>query len=356
MSLPSSMDDLTPQWLTTVLATSGALAAGQRIASVERRPLASGVGLTSDLFRVSYRLETGERGSVVVKLAADNELRSTVDTLELYRREVDFYRRLAGRVPLRTPRVHLALQDEGSTDFVLVLEDLRCLTGCDQLAGLGVDGSEVAIDAAARFHAWGWQQPSRLAELESRFPSIRNELTRTMYPTYFEAGWASYRCRAAREPGPALRAVAEGWVDALPSFLDALAQPATLCHGDYRADNLFLDADGSLVVIDFQLVHQGCGISDIAYLVSQSVEGASLEDHRALVRRYCQALERLGVAYPFAEAWCQYRVGVMFNLVTAVVTTLSWPSLDDRGRRLVLRLVERAGEAIEATKATSLLA
>ncbi len=354
--LPSSFQDVTPEWLSDVLMTSGALGPGDPITSLCHQPLGMGAGLLSDLRRVSYHSAGGGDGSVVVKLSADNELRSTVDQLGLYRREIDFYRQLADVAPVRTPAVHLAVQADTSTDFVLVLEDLGGLLPADQLSGLGLDAAEVAIDAAAHLHAWAWEDEDRLQGLCGAFSSIRNDTTRALYPTFFAGGWASYLSHAEQEPGEALRLVAAGWVDALPWFLDALAAPATLCHGDYRADNLFFDAsDGSVSVIDFQLVHHGCGISDVAYLVSQSVDGAEIEDHTSLVEHYCAALESRGVTYPWTEAWPQYRIAVLFHLVEAVVATMAWPSLDERGHRLVLSLVERAARAIEVTDAVSLL-
>ena len=251
--------------------------------------------------------------------------------------------------------MHLAEAAEGSTDFALVVEDLGGLAPGDQLAGLGVLQAEAAVDAVARLHAWGWEDRARLDDLCGRFPPLRNETTSAMYPSYFEAGWASYLEHVEDEPSAVLASVAERWAAALPWLLDELAAPSTLCHGDYRADNLFFEADGSVVAVDFQLAHQGCGISDVAYLVSQSLEDAHRSDHEALVRRYCLALQATGIDYPWPAAWRQYRIAVLFHLVAAVAATLSWPSLGARARQLVLRLVDRSGRAIEETGAVNML-
>lgn len=354
-ALPTSVEDVTPRWLDEVLSVSGVVAAGDQVTSVSLQPIGVGTALMSELHRVTYRTAGGAEGSVVVKLSLDNELRSTADELGLYCREIDFYRDLRASVPLPTPRVHLAMQAATSTNFVLVLEDLGELTPGDQLAGLDAGATLAAVDAIARMHASAWEDHQHLAELCDRFRPIRNETTRAMYPAYFEAGWANYLGHARRQPGEVLRAAAGRWVEALPWLLDELASPATLCHGDYRADNLFFAADGSVVVIDFQLLHQACGISDVAYLVSQSVEGATSDDHEMLVRRYCAALAAAGVDYPWTEAWRQYRIAVLFHLVIAVVATLPWPSLGPRGRDLVLRMVERTELALEVTGPLSLL-
>jgi hypothetical protein len=357
MSLPLAIEEVDARWLGDVLHASGSLPTGAAVSSLAVECVGAGIGLLGSLHRVRYRAgSTGEEASVVVKLPADNELRATADALGLYRREVDFYQQLAGAVPLTTPRAHLALPAAETTDFVLVLEDLGGLVAGDQLAGLAPEQADAAVDAIAGLHAWAWGDDDLLARLSPSFPPLRNETTLALYPGYFGAGWASYLSRSSREPGPELRAVAGRWGSDLPSFLDDLAAPATLCHGDYRADNLFFGRDGAVSVIDFQLVHQGSGMSDVAYLVSQSIDGAEAADHERLVRRYCSALEALGITYPWDEAWHRYRVAVIFHVIEALVTTLSWPSLGERGRRLVLRLVERAEEAIRATGAVGVLA
>lgn len=355
MLLPSVIENVDAGWLSDALTASGALPAGDVVTSMTCEGVGAGIGLLGNLHRVRYRTRAGVQASVVVKLPADNELRGTVDALGLYGREVDFYQRLAGAVPVRTPRVHLAQAARSSTDFVLILEDMGGLVAGDQLAGLTLEQAEAAIDVIAGLHAWAWDDTSRLDSLGPSVPPLRNDTTLALYPGYFAAGWASYLGHMRREPGPQLRAVAAHWAADLPRFLDDLATPTTFCHGDYRADNLFFDADGSVVVIDFQLVHQGCGMSDVAYLVSQSIDHVGAGEHERLVRRYCAALATHGIMYDRGDAWDRYRIAVIFHLVEAVVTTLSWPSLGHRGRQLVLRLVERTEQAIEATGAVSLL-
>ena len=50
------------------------------------------------------------------------------------------------------------------------------------------------------------------------------------------------------------------------------AEPTTMIHGDFRADNLFFEADGSVAAVDFQLIGTGRGVYDLAYFVTQSLD------------------------------------------------------------------------------------
>jgi hypothetical protein len=71
--------------------------------------------------------------TLIVKLPAESEARGAMELLGGYRREVAFYRSVAGTAPLSTPEVYTARMVEGSADFVL---DLREWDNADHL-GIG---------------------------------------------------------------------------------------------------------------------------------------------------------------------------------------------------------------------------
>ena len=69
-----------------------------------------------------------------------------------------------------------------------------------------------------------------------------------------------------------------------------------MIHGDFRADNLFFEADGSVAAVDFQLIGTGRGAYDLAYFVTQSITSEDAASHeRALFDRWIAALEAAGV-------------------------------------------------------------
>ena len=74
----------------------------------------------------------------------------------------------------------------------------------------------------------------------------------------------------------------------MPGLLDDLAtEPTTMVHGDWRADNLLFEPDGSVAALDFQLIGTGRGTYDLAYFVTQSLDRADAAAHeRALFDRW----------------------------------------------------------------------
>lgn len=61
-----------------------------------------------------------------------------------------------------------------------------------------------------------------------------------------------------------------------------------LCHGDFHIDNLLLDADGGIVVCDWQGVGSGPASGDISFLLSRlSADGVRIPRERA-IELYCR--------------------------------------------------------------------
>ena len=81
---------------------------------------------------------------------------------------------------------------------------------------------------------------------------------------------------------------------------DMARAPRTLCHGDFRADNLMFMPDEcgpALITVDWQAPLQARGAFDVGYLMSMSVTTELRRAHEAdLLRRYYDRLVAAGVA------------------------------------------------------------
>src|SRR4051812_25960564 len=193
-ALPDCIEEVTADWMTSVLRAGGAIAAGTTVSGIDSRPLDTrediGGGLLSLLHRCALRYEGGTGpGSVVVKFPIDTpNTRALVEAFRVYVREVTFYRDVAARSQLRTPLVHAALIDPGGSQFCIVLEDLGHLRQVSSYQGLGWDDAVVAIDALAGFHA-GWHRSPGLPALAEVFLPWTDPVYRLGLPGMAEAAW-----------------------------------------------------------------------------------------------------------------------------------------------------------------------
>jgi hypothetical protein len=336
--VPAGIDGVTPQWLTTVL--------GKMVTGVRAEQIAQDTGFSSLLYRLHLTGGEGLPTTLIAKLPAQSEARGAMELLGGYRRELAFYRDVAGRAPMQTAHVHTAMMVPGTSDFILLLEDLVDWDNADHLAGLPMDRARICIAALAGLHAWSMDSTNSAA-LEV-FPSIDTPMVRDLLVPAFGPGWQIYREKSSVPVPAGVAAFAERFADGAAEALSALTARSMLLHGDIRADNLFFDGD-RLKVVDFQFAARGAGAADIAYLVSQGLVTEVRRGHdEALVREYLGHLNAAGVAdYSFDEAWRQYRLAVAYLMLLPVITLNGWDTLPERSRALCLTLVDRAVATID---------
>jgi aminoglycoside/choline kinase family phosphotransferase len=156
----------------------------------------------------------------------------------------------------------------------------------------------------------------------------------------------------------AIQAVGPGWSDAMPALVDHLAtEPTTMCHGDWRADNLLFEPDGSVVALDFQLIATARGTYDLAYFVTQSLDRPVAAEHeRALFDRWKDAVEAAGAPpEDNATAWDDYRKAALFCLVYPVVAWRGMDAGDPRQVGLATTMLDRFARAVEDLDLADLL-
>ena len=110
--VPSGVEGLTPEWLSEAL--------GATVASARAERIAEDSGFSSLLYRI-HLTGDGLPSTMIAKLPAESEARGAMEMLGGYRRELAFYREVAGRAPMETPHVYTARMVDGTADFVLLL-------------------------------------------------------------------------------------------------------------------------------------------------------------------------------------------------------------------------------------------
>jgi hypothetical protein len=345
--IPGSIDDITPEWL------AAATGLDVQDATIER--IGVGIGVSSALYRARLT-GTGCPDTVVVKLPALDEAAVFTSTvLRMYTREAGFFGELAHQAPLRVPACHHSSIDPETSQFVLVMEDIGGLRGVDQVAGMAIPDAERAIDGLAAWHATWWGQAEALAE-RGLTVSLGDEIYKAVLPLVFGEGWA--KLEEEVDVPEAIRAVAPDWSAAMPRLLDELAEePTTMTHGDFRADNLFFEDDGSVAAVDFQLIGTGRGAYDLAYFITQSIDpAAAATSERALFDRWIAALTAAGVpAEDLDDAWEDYRKAALFCLAYPVVAWRGMDVHDDRQLHLAETMLQRFARAVDELALADLL-
>ena len=350
--IPGDGHAINVEWVRDALSAGGGgfpLPSGARVEEV-----GAGAGVMGQVMRCHLDYdEADERApaSVIVKLpSATAKNRRMGKRLALYRREYDFYRTLASRLPVPTPRLLYGHFEPKSHRFVLVLEDIRGMAVVDQIAGATPAQAKQAVRTLARLHGAYWNrvhEPLLSGCYDSNNPKLQRvvqvvylaNLVRTL--KYFGNAFSSTTRQLAETIGL-------GVADHMAALR---AGPRTFTHGDYRLDNLFFgdgDEDG-VTIIDWQVSGLSCGLYDLGYFLAGNL---TIPDRRRIerdvVEEYHEILCRSGATgFPFDECWRSYRQNTLAGLLTSVIVCGGLDLDDDRARRLAEIGLKRSLAAIE---------
>jgi Phosphotransferase enzyme family len=349
-TFPSSVAEMSPEWMTEILRNAGCLAKGH-VTSVESVALGGGAGLMSHMSRLVlvYDNDTpGAPSSMIAKLPPDDagSRRRGVE-LGFFAGEAGFYGVLGARSPIRTPRYYFVEFDAETGEFLILLEDLSAARLGDQTAGCTEQEAETAVAMLARLHAAWWNDVSLAGHEWLRKLTGRQE---ELFPLVPEA-WPTFvtRFREALDPAH-LEILTEVKESLRGSHQAHVSSIETLLHGDFKLDNLFFLPSGEIVVCDWGMAMTGPAMFDIAHFLPLSLPVA---DRRrlelGLIRTYVKTLVGAGVMqYDEDQALKDYRaqlVGLLPRLIVAggLAEFADQRSLDEYALGL-RRVVSAAGD------------
>lgn len=363
LAIPSSPEELTPQWLTRAL-REGANVKTASVESLDIEPgIQEGTGFMGELALVTPHYDRDEEGApqrLVAKLPTQvRENREIADKFRFYERETRFYEEIADEVELRTPRRYYSAVDPKTQDYVLLLEDLAPARVGDQLEGCSPQEAELCLRNLAEFHAKWWESP-RLAEIDW-MPFTNDPLiAESAQDSYLEA-WEPFIDYVGDRLPDSIRQVGERFGQNVIKMMDRFgAPPRTIIHGDYRLDNLFFptsEGGDPLAVIDWQISSRGRGVFDVAYFTCGTMRPADRTAAEAdLLKMYHATLVKGGVrGYDFAQCFEDYRASVLFCLLYSVIEIGYLDMANERGVGLFDAIMERAISAISDLNAGELL-
>lgn len=191
--------------------------------------------------------------------------------LQMFEREIRFYREVAPHVGIRVPGcLRAEVHDDGST--LLELEDLsEWRAGAEPEAGAALLSM---LHARWRDEAW------------TRWPWLPRNGVEDLVENLYDRHWPAIEAR--RDLTPAARAFGERLVGhvAQAERTAAGAGSVTLTHGDPSGDNLRTSSSGEVALLDWEDVGAGPGVADLAWFL---VSTAELEDWPRAIATYGDA-------------------------------------------------------------------
>jgi thiamine kinase-like enzyme len=344
--IPGVIGDVDEMWLKSEL--------GWDVDSIEVQQIGAGIGVSSALYRCTL---SGPNcpSSVVVKLPALDEAAVFTSTmLRMYIREANFFGSLCNEMPVDVPLAYLARVDEATSQFVVVMEDLGGLRVVDQNDGMAITDAYAAIDAAAKLHAKWWGRGDELSAAGTTI-SLGDPIYPAVLPFVFGEGWE--KLTKEMELPASIMEIGPRFSERLPSLLQSLVTgPNTLCHGDYRADNILFNQAGEPVLVDFQLLGSGTGAYDVAYFVTQSLSMQDASRHeRELFDRWITGLTGAGLIVNTDDLWLQYRRCALFCLAYPVIASRGMDLNNPRERKLIEMMNERFDRAVRELNLAELM-
>lgn len=290
-AFPHEPEGLTAEWLAATI--------GAPVSDFSLEQIGVGVGLLGRLYRVSLTGDATTPATVIAKFPTlDEAARANVAApLGFYSNEVNFYNEGAPLTPIATAHMYNASFDEATGDFILLMEDIANKRCEDQTVGCSVADAQTAIDAIARMHAHWWgndfaQLPWIKVYSDPPYPQI--------IAAMFKQSWPIALDIVGDTLTPEIRAFGDRFPDLVEWFFEKASEPPlTLCHGDYRLDNLFFGTQpdhAAVTALDWQICFKGNPGYDLGYFISQSLatdvrRGA----HDALIDRYAASLGSAGI-------------------------------------------------------------
>lgn len=333
--------ELTAEWLTAALASSGHDLVAEHVAA---SPI--GVGQIGTNLRLTVSWSHGDGpATLVLKLAAgDPGSRDIVRSG--YYKEVGFYTQLSEQVQVRVPYCWFGDSSADGSVFTLLLDDVAGAQPGDQLVGCDVEQASAALVNLAGLHASTWCDPrlSTLDWLQLGDLSGSDFLGAMMADTVPLFAERMGKRLAAEDLDVLTRTAA-----ATNTWLGTRTERFALMHCDYRLDNLMFTPARVVTALDWQTAAIGPPLRDVGYFLETSLlpeVRRSAEDQ--LLAAYLQALRGGGVTgYSDEDARLDYRLGLLQGpLVTVLGCVYAQAERTERAESMFAVMAERSCAAI----------
>ena len=326
--IPDLPKGFTPSFLTKHLRQNGYLPLDGTVHTVSPTTIGDGTGMMAEIAKLDLRYR-GNQGnaptSLIAKFASQNPTNREIATAyNLYERETRFLSELDPLTDVQTPVTYLSALD--GDRFLILMEDLTDYDVGSQVVGATLSESELAIDQLVKLHAPFWGKVDSIDWV----PHIANSYHADNMQSLASVGAGGLIEKFGDYLTPLYLEHQASFLERLPELQAGMDEaPITLCHGDYRMENLLYGNQphqNDATVIDWQGPLRARGMNDVALFLGQSTQTDVRRSHeQALIDRYASGLKDAGIdAGDSMELWNEYLYSLLYNwvYVTVVAGTL----------------------------------
>lgn len=330
-----TLELLTVEKLEAWLRSAGVLPEG-RVTGIAVVPIGT---FSSALSRIRVRY-AGAPAGVPESFVVKSSVSGRDDRLgERFETEIRFYRELAPRTPVRTPRFYGGEVDEAGRGLLLV-EDVADIGETDWMRGPTEAHARLAVAALARMHATWWDRVDALDWV----PSFEDEGLLTAFEEAYDRAWRDWK-PFFDELVPGFGRVGDALYGRVASSHRVLGDEPTLLHGDAHAENmpLVVGPEGDeVVLLDWAGPRRGSVGIDLGFFIATSFSAERRSGvERSLVAQHAEVIKAHGVE-PTTDSQLAYRRGVLRRVSRLVAIAPGWDEAELAGLKMVF---QRCGSA-----------
>jgi hypothetical protein len=317
-------EQVTPEWLTSVLRQSGFLRHG-KVINVQNKLTKTLILSVVSRLEVDYSADVAAPAPSKLFLKISRPDLTKTDSSGPNSQEVEFYRTIAREMD-DPPFIHCydAVYSSELGKSHLLLDDLS-ETHFQPESPLPPSNvyCELAVDCMAQLHAYWWEHPRLGKEIGKLF----DESELSAFTAEVEKNVVSFIDFLGDRLSAKRRKIYDRLLSAKYKVWGRLTSAAglTITHGDAHWWNLLYPRDTvkhRVRLFDWQLWHVDVGPRDLAFMVAlggySERRAAAMEQN--LMRRYYASLVELGVRnYTWDDCWNDYRWSALRNLNVPVV-------------------------------------
>ena len=311
-------EEVTLEWLNRALSSSGYPVSALSL----RHGDFIGGAATKLRLHLEFDGEPSPHGlpSTMVLKACLEGGREALMSAGMYHHEAYFYRHIRDRYSVRAPKHYFAEEQHDPPQALVLMEDLG--RGGRRFGSMlrpySISEVRSGLQALAQFHARSMQDP-RLDQLP--LPVAMQE-TQAIFDHILQIAETRFAAPRGCAVAYALHDVAR-LTAALDRYRNLIqGQQRCLLHGDAHPGNTYIEADGTVGWLDWQLPARGHWIHDVAYFLAGALD---IPDRRRfeneLLGDYLR--EAAGISShvsSFDEAWMLYRQALVYGFTVWIGT------------------------------------